>query len=247
MKHYIPKIINSPVTITVTIILALFVSVWYIDPGHNSFTESRSFQFIANLLSELTLSKSEENHFDQFYNSKTTNPFFFPKVIQSKYSLHDLERKILTIIRGHKTGLTPFEEKYIASVIVSESMKYGFDPLFILAVIKVESSFNHKAVSYKNAQGLMQIMPPVGAELAEELQIPWDELTLFNPITNIKIGVYFLYKLTKRFKQNQRMVLAAYNFGPAALNNLIKEGKNIYFEYPLLVLDKYKKYTAMKI
>jgi hypothetical protein len=43
------------------------------------------------------------------------------------------------------------------------------------------------------------------------------------------------------------MVLAAYNFGPTALNNHIKAGKDLYIEYPLLVLDKYKKYASMKI
>ncbi len=248
MKRYVPKLINSPLTITLTILIALFVSIWYVDPQSNSLSESKSFELLTDIFQELSLSKSTESHFAQFYQNKTTNPFFFPKIIKSKQSIENLERKIHTIISGYKTRLTTFEEKYVVNVIVTESMKYGFDPLFVLALMRVESSFDHRAVSNKNALGLMQIMPFVGEALATELNIPWEgEATLFNPVTNIKIGTYFLYKLTKRFKYNQKMVLAAYNFGPTALNNQIKAGKDLYIEYPLLVLDKYKKYASMKI
>jgi len=83
--------------------------------------------------------------------------------------------------------------------------KYSIDPELVLAVIKAESGFNPAALSGKNAQGLMQLIP----ETAERFGIR----DVWNPIENIKGGTAYLHWLLRHFEGNVEWALAAYNAG----------------------------------
>jgi len=94
------------------------------------------------------------------------------------------------------------------------AQEYGIDWVLILAMMKQESRFNHEAVSYKGAYGLMQIMPVTQIELAEKLGV---EETI-TPRNNIKAGIYHLKSLYTIFENMQEedrtcLSLAAYNAG----------------------------------
>jgi membrane-bound lytic murein transglycosylase F len=80
--------------------------------------------------------------------------------------------------------------------------------------MKQESSFNHEAVSYKGAYGLMQIMPLTQIEIAEKIGI--EEAA--TPRNNIKAGIYHLKTLYTMFRNIPKedricLTLAAYNAG----------------------------------
>jgi membrane-bound lytic murein transglycosylase F len=94
------------------------------------------------------------------------------------------------------------------------AQEYGIDWVLILAMMKQESRFNHEAVSYKGAYGLMQIMPVTQIELAEKLGV---EETI-TPRNNIKAGIFHLKSLYAAFENIQEedricLSLAAYNAG----------------------------------
>jgi membrane-bound lytic murein transglycosylase F len=94
------------------------------------------------------------------------------------------------------------------------AQEYRIDWVLILAMMKQESRFNHEAVSYKGAYGLMQIMPVTQIELAEKLGV---EETI-TPRNNIKAGIYHLKSLYAMFENIQEedrtcLSLAAYNAG----------------------------------
>ncbi len=55
---------------------------------------------------------------------------------------------------------------YYRDLVEPECQKYGLDPLFVYALIRQESLFEGFATSSASAQGVMQIWPPTGEDIA---------------------------------------------------------------------------------
>lgn len=91
-------------------------------------------------------------------------------------------------------------------LIVEAALRNGLDPALVASVIAVESRFDPRAVSRKNAQGLMQLLPGTAARLG--VRDP------FNPQENVAAGTRYLAELLERFSGDLRLALAAYNAGP---------------------------------
>jgi soluble lytic murein transglycosylase len=96
---------------------------------------------------------------------------------------------------------------------------YHVDPLLSLAVIQVESGFNERAVSRKGAVGLMQLMPATAREEANDMRLPpaLTPAALEEPGLNINLGIRHLSRLSREFKEDPVLTLAAYNAGPASV------------------------------
>jgi soluble lytic murein transglycosylase-like protein len=82
------------------------------------------------------------------------------------------------------------------------------EPL-VRAVIKVESDYDARAVSYAGARGLMQLMP----ETAERMQVK----DIHDPRENIFGGVRYLRVLANLFNGNLELTVAGYNAGEGAV------------------------------
>lgn len=113
--------------------------------------------------------------------------------------------------------------------------RYQIDASLIKAIIRAESDFDHRAVSSKGAQGLMQLMPGTAREL--------DVRNPFNPRENIDGGTRYLRQLLDSFKGNLNLSLAAYNAGPGLVSRTgaipdIPETRN----YVAKVVHQYKEY-----
>ena len=102
--------------------------------------------------------------------------------------------------------LTP---KQWEEMIQEAGRLFGLDPQFIAAIIKVESNFDHLAVSSKGAQGAMQIMPGTQAQLG--LKDPFDVQA------NSHAGCAFIRELLLQYGSTE-LALAAYNTGPGAVD-----------------------------
>jgi soluble lytic murein transglycosylase-like protein len=138
-------------------------------------------------------------------------------------------------IRTPKETPSEYIEKY-EDVIRQASRRFGIEPSLVKAVIKAESDFNHRAVSHKGAQGLMQLMPKTSDQM--------DVDNPFNPEENIFGGTQYLSALLKRFKNNKRLALAAYNAGPEKVESY--KGIPPYRETRIFVkrvLDYYRLYN----
>jgi len=128
----------------------------------------------------------------------------------------------------------------ISKTIYEESIKYNFNPLLITAIIKTESNYDPKAVSDSYAYGLCQVRRFIASELAENLGIKWDgaEKTLFDPIKNIQIGIYYLSILNRDFNDLKTAVIA-YNQGPYAVQERLTNNQELPDNYVNKVLGYY--------
>jgi peptidoglycan lytic transglycosylase len=176
----------------------------------------------------------------------TTPPIEFGEIANAIFNDGNKEEEtynfdILEYISSFETGLTDDEEKELASVIYFESMKYGYDPKFILAIIQIESTFNPKAVSVVGARGLMQIMPATGKEIATEVALDWNGIeTLYDPEINISMGMYYLFKMLLKYR-DLRLALVAYNAGPGYVDGMLKRGRSLPETYVDKVMGTYEK------
>jgi soluble lytic murein transglycosylase-like protein len=86
---------------------------------------------------------------------------------------------------------------------------YQIPEQLVRAVIKVESDYDPRAVSYAGARGLMQLMP----ETAERLGVK----DINDPRENIFGGVRYLRLLANMFNGDLDFTVAAYNAGENAV------------------------------
>jgi hypothetical protein len=113
---------------------------------------------------------------------------------------------------------------------------YSIDPALVMAVIQAESAYNPGALSPKNAQGLMQLIPATAQRFG--VKDPW------NPVENIKGGIAYLSWLLRHFSGNVEWTLAAYNAGEGAVDR--HQGVPPYQEtqaYVKKILAHYPKTT----
>jgi soluble lytic murein transglycosylase len=102
---------------------------------------------------------------------------------------------------------------------------YQADKALVLSVIYSESRFRSKAVSDAGAKGLMQIMPVTGAWIAQHMGMEnYEEALLFDPGTNISMGIWYIGWLETQFDKETPIVLAAYNAGPGTVRKWLQAG-----------------------
>ncbi len=92
----------------------------------------------------------------------------------------------------------------------------GVDPYLVAGVIRQESAFEENAVSRARARGLMQILPSTGQRLARRLRLRrYTTAALFNPESNLQLGIVYLKQLLDLYPGRLEEALAAYNAGVA--------------------------------
>jgi len=99
------------------------------------------------------------------------------------------------------------------------------DPLYVAALIRVESKFEEEGISHVGATGLMQLMPETAEWIAGQSGIPYrgqEDLAL--PETNIRLGAWYLGYLKQQFKGNLVAMTAAYNAGQGRVSRWISTG-----------------------
>ena len=111
-------------------------------------------------------------------------------------SLSPEMRAVRDWVSGHY-NVTPVKLNLILEQAELNARKYGFDPLLIVAMMAVESSFNPKAQSPRGAQGLMQVIPRYHMDKITPHGEAED--VLFDPRINIQIGTQVLAEGMQRY------------------------------------------------
>lgn len=113
----------------------------------------------------------------------------------------DLERQL---------GRLPANKRWVVELVQTLSRWYAIDARLALAIISVESNFDPRARSPKNAMGLMQLIP----QTAERFNVR----DAFNASQNVKGGLTYLRWLLARYKGNVALAAAGYNAGEKAVD-----------------------------
>jgi soluble lytic murein transglycosylase len=157
------------------------------------------------------------------------------------FSRSVLVRKVLQIIQKHAPRNQ--NANALAEAIVQESTEQRYDPLFVAAVIKSESTFNAFARSHVGAQGLMQIMPKTGAWLADIGDMPRGNLTHVG--YNLKLGIKYLKQLEQGYGGDRVFTLIAYNWGPGRVESAADGKRRVPPEvmtYAIKILNDYRRW-----
>ncbi|NIT13959.1 MAG: transglycosylase SLT domain-containing protein [Candidatus Dadabacteria bacterium] len=165
--------------------------------------------------------------------------------VSYKYSVPSSE--ILKYLRKYSTNLEIEEAVLLAELIKKECKRYNLNPYLVLAIIKVESSFNPMAVSSRGAVGLMQVMPETAMYIAPKKGINIvDESIIADPLVNVELGIYYFYKLLKRYNKLES-ALFAYNYGPGRFETIIsKEDSEAVVPSYVNKVIRFKNYLERK-
>lgn len=118
-----------------------------------------------------------------------------------------IPRKMRLVMKEQKgNGPLPYSE-----MIDRIAREHGVSPALAAAVIKVESGFKARAHSVRGARGLMQVLPATARKVGVRENI-------YHPEPNIRAGVRYLRLMLDRYGGDERLALAAYNAGPAAVD-----------------------------
>jgi hypothetical protein len=124
------------------------------------------------------------------------------------------------------------ERGQLACTILAEAEGSRVDPLLVLALIEVESSFDPDAASEMGALGLMQLTPETMRHMAERSHLAGVDPS--DPRLNVQAGIRYLRRLLDAFG-GEDVALMAYNAGPNRILAYLREEGGIsdrFRDYP---------------
>jgi soluble lytic murein transglycosylase-like protein len=97
-----------------------------------------------------------------------------------------------------------------ADLIDAAARSHRVEPSLVRAVMVAESGCDPNAISKRGARGLMQLMPAMARQYGVR--------NALDPEQNIQAGTHYLRDLLDYYENDLERVLAAYNAGPAAVD-----------------------------
>jgi soluble lytic murein transglycosylase len=85
---------------------------------------------------------------------------------------------------------------------------------YLYSIMRKESGFNPHDLSYADAQGLLQMIPPTTMRVAKVLGIPYDPGKLYEPAYNVQTGSWYIGHLLQKFKMQIPFGAGSFNSGP---------------------------------
>ncbi|HEX8472617.1 MAG TPA: lytic transglycosylase domain-containing protein [Pyrinomonadaceae bacterium] len=140
--------------------------------------------------------------------------------------------KLSRSLDGFTTG-----NSQVDGFIVASGSRHGVDPVLLYAIMHRESAFKQRAISYKGARGLMQLMPATAARFGVS--------NIFDPQQNIEGGARYMRYLLNFFDGDVALALAGYNAGEGAV---LKYGRRVppYSETREYVRRISQRYALMR-
>ena len=146
--------------------------------------------------------------------------------------VHLTSQPINPSLGGFTTGNSDIDK-----FIVESGQRNSVDPLLLYSIMHQESSFKARAMSYKGARGLMQLMPPTASRFGVT--------NIWDPKQNIEGGARYMRFLLDLFSGDVQLALAGYNAGEGAV---LKYGYRIppYYETQEYVRRIGRRYSLIR-
>ena len=212
------------------------------------------------------------NEFDKIYTkTQTTYPLFYyaQKIFLNsantkrfmqicnnigKYFGYPYSQNVDLLPEDFRKYIYP---RYFDELVVPEAKYYKIEPEFIYSIMREESLFDSKALSWAGARGLMQLMPATARAENKKTRYKFNPLNLYDSKQNIYLGISHLSWLFQSENASNYIIVAAkYNAGSSrgnrwkneyGTNNMYRTGRFIDIEeteyYVEKVMKSYEYYS----
>jgi soluble lytic murein transglycosylase-like protein len=169
-----------------------------------------------------------------------------PKAVQDPGKAPLSQAKLEVLLGRVARSLDPKLRAKLAEAVLTESARAGYDPLFILGLVSVESSFRTHVSSERGAYGLMQLQPSTFAWIAgREPDIGDGAAVSEDPVIDVRLAIRYYRWLEKKFPRRDE-ALMAYNAGPGRLRHYKRVGiPRAVRAYPRKVMREYQRFAKM--
>jgi soluble lytic murein transglycosylase len=96
-------------------------------------------------------------------------------------------------------------------------------PYYLYTIMQKESAYNPHDVSYADAIGLLQMIPPTSRRVALRIDRPYTDDVLYDPEGNIQFGAWYIGHLLGKFGKQIPLGAGSYNAGPKAMMKWVKQ------------------------
>jgi soluble lytic murein transglycosylase len=135
--------------------------------------------------------------------------------------------------KNHSGWVFEYPEAYLRLIEV-QAAKTGLPTWFFYSIMRQESRYRRGVISWADAVGLVQVIPPTGSKTAKRLGRPFDRFNLSDPAVNLLLGTSYLGFLARDFHNQLTLVAASYNAGPDPIRTFVaangKEGWDFLVE-----------------
>lgn len=146
------------------------------------------------------------------------------KTIISVFSIVIILIILFSIVRIQDIIIKAIYPQKYSEYVEKYALEYGVDSMLVYAIIKAESNFKPNIKSSSNAMGLMQLLDETAKETAKKIGIDYTEGCLYDPETNIRLGIKYYSELLEEYDNNYMLALTAYNAGTGNLKKWIEQG-----------------------
>jgi len=169
-----------------------------------------------------------------------------PRAVQDPGKAPLSQAKLEVLLGRVARSLDPQLRAKLAEAVLTESARAGYDPLFILGLVSVESSFRTHVSSERGAYGLMQLQPSTFAWIAgREPDIGDGAAVSEDPVIDVRLAIRYFRWLEKKFPRRDE-ALMAYNAGPGRLRHYKRVGiPRAVRAYPRKVMREYQRFSKM--
>ena len=144
-------------------------------------------------------------------------------VVKATVAAAETRARLFAAVSRCGSSLSDPQRRRIAEAVHREAERHGYDPLFVMAMIEVESTCSPTANGSYGAVGLTQIKPSTARAIAKELGVAWEGAsTLVQPSLNVRLGVGYLAKLEQQLG-DPYLAIVAYNQGPGRVSGMTRQ------------------------